>query len=397
MKVQSSLASLVFIGVLNLASAQDTVDSSNYPGLFGPANSVIAVTPPVVGVGGTASGSLGTYWSAQADGALGIVAITATGSQVKLTGSALQFNLSNDPTTLLGALGSGLSLNLAWSATATFNKSGSVLTLKPNSTYRVAFDVNSGSGLLNSVLGANRQFTVSLLDSASQPIGTSTNSVAVNLLGLQLLTTGTPGTGRAVMDFKTGASVPAGAAKLKFDGSAALPAGLVGIGTTFANISNLSVAYVSPYTLFLEAEGVTNPTQQDPNADPDGDGRTNLGEFAFDTNPLAGDGTNQHLAIGDPDGGGPDTSAFILTFPVRDGADFNPNGSTQLASIDGVHYQVEGSYDLVTWTKAVEEVTPNGSFTSGLPALQTGWGYRSFRVAGQTTTTPRAFLRVRYY
>lgn len=397
MKVRLSLASLVLIGGLNLASAQDTVDSTNYPGLFGPANSIVAVTPPVIGSGGTQSGSLGTYWSAQADGALGIVAITATASQVKLTGSALQFNLTNEPSTLLGALGGGLSLDLAWAATATFNKSGSVLTLKPNSTYRVAFDLNSGSGLLNSVLGANRQFTVSLLDSANQPIGSATSSVGVNLLGLQLLTTGTPGTGRAVVDFKTGATVPAGAAKLKFQASTALPAGLANIGTTFANISNLSIAYVSPYTLYLEDEGVTNPVQQDPAADPDKDGRTNLGEFAFDTNPLSGDGGKVHATTGDPDGGGPETSALIMTFPVRNGADFNPNGSTQLANVDGVHYQVEGSYDLITWTQAVEEVTPNGSYTSGLPPLDGGWSYRSFRVAGQTTTTPKAFLRVRYY
>ncbi|MGC4016237.1 MAG: hypothetical protein QM755_17200 [Luteolibacter sp.] len=397
MKVNPSLVSLVLIGGLGIASAQDTVDASNYPGLFGPAGSSVAVPPPLVGSGGSVSDDLGTYWTARSDGSLGIALITGTGAETLLTGSALQFNISSDPDTLLGALGTGLSLNLGWSATATFNKQGSVLTLKPNSTYRLAFDVNSGSGLLNSVLGVNRQFTVSLLDANSQPVGSVSNGTVVNLLGLQLLTTGTPGTGRAVMDFKTGATVPSGAAKLKFDGSALLPAKLTGIGTTFANISNLSIAYVSPYTLFLENKGVTNPAQQDPNADPDGDGRTNLGEFAFDTNPATGDGSNQHFTIGDPDGGGSETSAGILTFPVRDGADFNPNGGPQLANVDGIHYQVEGSYNLVNWTPAVEEVTPNSSFTSNLPQLQAGWSYRSFRVAGQTSNTPKAFLRVRYY
>ncbi|BCU76727.1 hypothetical protein [Luteolibacter sp. LG18] len=380
--------------------AQVLVDSTTYPNLFNPANSQVTVVPNstlgnLFGLNGTASGALGTYWQADVNGGAIVVAVASTGAQAKLTGSALQFNVSNDPNTVLGSLGAGLSIDLSWAATATFNASGATLNLQPNSTYRVSFDVVNGQGLLNSGLGISPTFGVSLLNSQGNAIGVSTGGSVANILGLTLVNQGA--TGRATVDFKTGASVPAGAAKLKFTGSANLPISVGALGTTFATVSNVSVSYVSPYTLYVESQGITTPAAQDPNADPDGDGRNNLGEFAFNSNANVSDGGNQHYAIGDPDGGGPETSAFVYTFPVRNGATFAPNGNTQLATVDGVHYQVEGSYDLASWTQAVSEVTPNGSYTSALPALQTGWGYRSFRVAGQTTNTPKAFLRVRYY
>ncbi|MDB6077641.1 MAG: hypothetical protein JWO82_1388, partial [Akkermansiaceae bacterium] len=404
MKLQLSFALLALAGSLGTALSQTTVDSSSYPGLFGPDDTVTADVDAggLLGItlAGSTTDSLGTYWNATATGGAALAVlflpVVKSQAQVALASSTLQFKINNDPGSILGALGVGTGLSLSWSATATLNKSGSVFQLQPNSTYRVGFDVDTGSQLLSTTLNITPSFGVTFLDANNNAIGSSGGTTLVNILGLQLLgVIGSPSTGHAVVDFKTGASVPVGAAKVKFTGGSILPASLLGIGTTFATVSNLSVSYVSPFQEWIEHSGITNPADQDPNADPDHDGRNNLSEFAVDSNPAVSDNNNVHVAVGDPDGDGPETSTVVMTLPVRNGTEFTGTGTAQTGAVDGVSYRIEGSFDLVNWALAISEVTSNASFVAGLPELHAGWSYRSFRIPGQTADTPRAFLRAK--
>lgn len=407
MKRYTPLA-VVSLALISESSLGNTIpDPITYPGLFGPAGN-LTVTPPAIPaaglyqLGGTASGDLGTYWNATATGGAVVgtnilteLRLAESGARVALTGSALEFSLSNNPASVLGALGTGLSVALSWSATATYDDPGDSLVLKPDTTYRIRFDVDAGSGLLSSTLAISPSFGVELLNGSGNPVGYSGGGTLANLVGLQLLTVvGAPaGTGTAVVDFRTGASVPAGSAGIRFTGSATLPASILGIGSKFATVSNLQVGEVDDYTLWLEENEVPE-NQTAATADPDQDGRTNLEEFAVASDPLAGDGNNVTGSVGDADSAGPETSVFVMTLPVRDGAVFEADGNDLVATADGADYRVEGSFDLLDWNLAISEVTPNTAFANPLPELPDGWTYRSFRVPGQTSDSPRAFLRV---
>jgi hypothetical protein len=226
------------------------INGTSYAGYFSPAGAVTVSTAVNglldISVGGNASGSLNSYWTAQADGgavlaALG-VPLARTGAQVSLTGSSLEFNISNN-TSVLGALGIGTSLGLDWSATSKFNVGGNQLVLAPNTTYQVTFDLASGSGLLNSTLGITPHFNLQLLDGAGTAVGTASSGSLVNVLGLSLVNViGAPTpTETATVQFTTGSSVGSGAASLVFSGDALVPVTALGIGTNFATVSNVGI------------------------------------------------------------------------------------------------------------------------------------------------------------
>lgn len=393
--------------------AQTIVNNTTHPGIFAPNDDVTVVPPPIPFltvlkvdlVGTQAQAPLGTYWNATATGGaiLGSnllgeeLRLAATGAQVELENNSLQFNINNPPS-LLGALGVGLSLNLQWQATATFNGA----TLRPNTTYRVVFDVDTGSGLLASGISVAPRFEVQLIDGAGGAVGTQGGGTLVNVLGLDLLEIlGAPtGTERATAVFRTGTSVPSGSAGVRFLGGAVAPISL-GSLTNFATISNLQVSAVDPYTEWVEGTDLEEE-DWDPNADPDGDGRPNIQEFAQDTDPASGQHGDVYSGIGDPDGSGNETSAFVMTIAVRDEVGtFGPGSGANTGDLIGaagrVSYRVEGSFELETWNLAVSEVTLNSAFiTPTMRTLQPGWRYRSFRIPGETKDTPRAFLRVVY-
>jgi len=403
---------------------QTLVDGTSYSGLFSPAANVTVephTTPPsgvllnlsvVLDPDTQATGPLGTYWQATAQGGadgyltvLGLpVRTNTTGAQVALSNNTLQFNVSNDPATLLGALGVGLSTSLSWSATATFNAPGKVVTLAPNTTYRINFNVLNGRGLLNNTLTLSRSFGVELLNGAGVPVGSSGGGSLINILGLTLIDLdGTTGDlAEAQVDFRTGATVPSGAASLRFTAAAALPVTALNIGSNFATISGIRMAALDPYTVWVEESGIEDESDWDPNADPDRDGRPNIQEFAQDTDPTSGAHGDVYSAIGDPDGSGNETAAFIMTIAVRDevgtfGAGAGQNSGDIIGASTRVNYRVEGSFELENWNLAVSEVTPNSAFiTPSMRTLKPGWRYRSFRVPGETSDTKRAFLRVVY-
>jgi autotransporter-associated beta strand protein len=128
-------------------------------------------------------------------------------------------------------------------------------------------------------------------------------------------------------------------------------------------------------------------------ADPDGDGLTNIQEFAFNSSPENGapsgkiQSSMQTISA---------EKALVLTLPVRDGATFSGTAPAAATLVDELlEYRIEGTNNLVTFDQAVSEVVPAAS--SGLPALDAGWTYRSFRlngnVGGATPRGPSGFLR----
>ena len=62
---------------------------------------------------------------------------------------------------------------------------------------------------------------------------------------------------------------------------------------------------------------------------------------------------------------------------------------------DGLFYKIQASDDWRAWTLAVTEVTgPDATAIQlGLPALNPGWTYRTFRSPGPVAGDPNEFMR----
>ncbi|GAA5126374.1 autotransporter-associated beta strand repeat-containing protein [Luteolibacter yonseiensis] len=127
------------------------------------------------------------------------------------------------------------------------------------------------------------------------------------------------------------------------------------------------------------------------NADPDGDGVSNLVEFALNGSPDNGTDKGYHaIAIQDTD---TDTQKELtLTIAVRK-AGGSPvfSGSPLSAVSDGVRYTIEGSLDLAFATSASSEAPP-ATGPSGLPAA---YEYRRFRLDASEGLPGKGFLRVK--
>lgn len=160
-------------------------------------------------------------------------------------------------------------------------------------------------------------------------------------------------------------------------------------------LSLQSATAATPYASWAAAKGLDGIAGRDPatSANPDHDAFSNLLEFAFDGNPLASDGSltqARSLSIGG-------TTCLTLTIATRTGAQFSGTSAQVSGTIDGVTYTVEASSDLSAWTVPVVEATGAevAALQAGLPALDNGWTYRTFRPAAALATTPRIFLRAR--
>jgi hypothetical protein len=131
-------------------------------------------------------------------------------------------------------------------------------------------------------------------------------------------------------------------------------------------------------------------------ADPDGDGKNNLYEFAFDGDPLSGANDGKIVGKVATVGG---AQVLTLTLPIRVGATFSPDSGDQLSAlIDALYYRIEGDESLTPFADAISEV-PAGverdAIQAGLPGISTGWTYRTFRAPGTVPTVPKAFLRAK--
>jgi fibronectin-binding autotransporter adhesin len=173
-----------------------------------------------------------------------------------------------------------------------------------------------------------------------------------------------------------------------------LGAGLAWDTSTFATDGVVSIVTTDPYLPWAASKGLTGGNNAK-SADPDNDGKNNLYEFAFDGNPLSG--ADDGKVVGKIATVGAD-QVLTLTLPVRTGAAFSASGGDQLSAlIDSIIYRVEGDADLGTFANTITEVTGGDATTiqTGLPALSTGWTYRTFRDAGTIPTAPKAFLRAK--
>jgi hypothetical protein len=145
----------------------------------------------------------------------------------------------------------------------------------------------------------------------------------------------------------------------------------------------------SPFALWMSTNfpAITAPNNT-ADADPDGDGVSNFGEFAFSGNPGSGsDAGIIRSAIDDISG----TKHLTLTFACRSGPSFTGAGPA-LASQDGVDYTVRASLDLSTFAVGLDEVTP--AIATGLPdPAPDGYEYRTFRVTTAQSANPKAFMQ----
>jgi hypothetical protein len=168
---------------------------------------------------------------------------------------------------------------------------------------------------------------------------------------------------------------------------------------TFTEATGI-LALTTTYDAWAATMGLdgTPGKENGPNDDPDRDGRPNFLEFAFDGNPLSGG--SEGKIVGKTATLTDASKVLTLTLPVRAGATFS--GATEQDSnlVDGLIYAIQGSDTLMadSWTLAVTEVTGDdaAAIQAGLPALSSGWTYRTFRSPGSVTDgDPCDFLRAK--
>lgn len=168
-----------------------------------------------------------------------LLSLTESAAQVALTGSALQFQISNDNNSLLGLLGTGTSIHYGWQAVAYFDTPGDVLNYTPNTHYSVSFDVDGNNGLLSSVAGLNPSFTFELIDGLGNTLTSTSNTSQINIAGL--LGSGVT-TGTVNLDYMLDGTAPSGPIGVRFIGDAQVGATALSLGTDFATISNLNIS-----------------------------------------------------------------------------------------------------------------------------------------------------------
>lgn len=144
------------------------------------------------------------------------------------------------------------------------------------------------------------------------------------------------------------------------------------------------------FASWLTANSLTGPAA-DPTANPDADKDPNFVEFALDSDPNTGAASGKVRQSLTSFG---TTFAQVLTIPMRLGATSpasDPTGGELVFEVEGLRYRIQGTANLVSWTLNMEEVP---AITTGLPALNPGYEYRSFRSPGSALFSFE-FVRVR--
>jgi hypothetical protein len=155
-------------------------------------------------------------------------------------------------------------------------------------------------------------------------------------------------------------------------------------------VSFIAATTASAYDTWIGTfTSITAPADKLPGADPDNDGVTNLVEFGFGGDPSKGsDNGIRNIQTVDANGDG--QKDLTLTLAVRSGATFSASGNDLVsAAVDGVTYRIQGSLNLVDWTSAVSEVTPN--LGTGTP--KTGYVFKTFRLNAGNGLAGKGFIR----
>ena len=177
-----------------------------------------------------------------------------------------------------------------------------------------------------------------------------------------------------------------------------MPSGLAFEVTYFPTLVQLKVVAASSFDAWINTFGsLTNPAHKTKAANPDGDGLDNLGEFALNGDPTSGASSGKIVGKVAPVGG---VNAMTLTIPVRSGAVLDggdPAGGELVLkqAADLLTYRIQASDNLTASTLDVTEVTgPDATaIQTGLPALNSGWLYRTFRSPGAVAGDAAEFMR----
>ena len=218
---------------------------SNYASIFSPSASVTYDVPgggllSITLSDGIIAASSGV-WDLTAQGGANasiLFSLSESAARTSLSGSSLQFSISNDNDSLLGLLGGGASVHYAWQAVAYFDDPGVVLEYAASTRYSVSFDIDGDNGLLASVAGLTPTFTFELIDGMGNALAGDSSDALVNIAGL--LGSGVP-TGTISLDYTVGTGIPDGPVGVRFRGDAVVGATALSLGTDFATISNLNI------------------------------------------------------------------------------------------------------------------------------------------------------------
>jgi len=202
----------------------------------------------------------------------------------------------------------------------------------------------------------------------------------------------------------TATTVPAGLTLTLTYNGAGTPPSAAGSYTVLANINEANYSGSASGTLVITGAAITSWRAAHftaaeiaaglaaDAADPDGDGVTNLAEFAFNGDPRNGASSGLFFTrVAD--------ASLLFTCAVRRGAVFAPTaGNAQVSlAIDGLVYAIEGSrtlsgnWDGLITDQGTADTAPIGS---GLPDLTgSGWHYHTF--SAFSGLTDKGFLRAK--
>jgi autotransporter-associated beta strand protein len=260
--------------------------------------------------------------------------------------------------------GTGFVQNVAVSGTLKpGNPTGSLLTagvtFAPGSTLSITINDSDVNSNFNGKLDATGNIDISNVNLKVNVTG------AAAMAPYEILTT----TGTVLGDF---ASVPAGVEYTISGGKVTITKA----GTPFQT-------FIGGYF-----PGVSDPLVVGEDADPDGDGSSNLVEYALGGIPNAGgDGPKVYTRVADSSDAGAEKE-LLMTVAVLPGF---PAAPAAAASYKGVNYQVQGSLDLVDFTSPVSQVDP---VTGDLPPVPAGYEYRTFRLDASNGVPNKGFMRV---
>lgn len=182
-------------------------------------------------------------------------------------------------------------------------------------------------------------------------------------------------------------------------GSSGMPAGLAFKINYLPTVVQVEVIAGGEFDEWIHLfPSLVNPADRLRTADPDGDGRNNLAEFAFDGDPTSARSDGKVVGKIAQVGG---VNALTLTFPVRNGPNsfYDPPGGEKLLigmANPPLHYVVQASDDLVAFPLTVDLVGgPDAlAIQAGLPPLNVGWTYATCRSPGPVEGDPAEFMRV---
>lgn len=280
--------------------------------------------------------------------------------------------------------------------TGTLGGSGSIagaVTVQSGGTLAPGADVGNLSFTSTVNLQTGSTYAAEIAGAASNDKIVATGAVTANGTVKVILVGGYVPASGAIFDLvdATITGTPA------FDFTAAtLPVGMSWDTTAFATNGTITVsgAPSDPFTTWATANNVTGGK----NGDDDGDGVSNLLEFATAADPKNGSsGARVYPLVQSISG----QKILTYTVAVRAAATFAANGSKQQADKDGVRYLVEGSDTLGTWnTVVVSELAPadatavQAALGTKLNGLDAAWQWHSFRTDGDTASDSSDFIRL---